>query len=108
MVMRVILSSSVMVCVMILGHHVRYILVSERLVLVMVVPSPKSRLISLIFLGVILDSVVVNCSGVLLAIASVFGVSIAHAVRCVAVCTATMICAADINVLLRYALAVTE
>jgi hypothetical protein len=82
--------------------------VSERLVLVVAVPSPKSRLISLIFLGVMSNRVVVSCSGVLLGIVSVAGLSVAQAVRCVGVCTATMICAADMRILLRYALAVIE
>lgn len=63
---------------------------SDNVVLVVLVPSPKSRLISLMFLVVILPSVVVSLSGVLAGMVSDAGVSVMLAVRCVVLETAMM------------------
>gem|GEM_PF-6393757 len=78
------------------------------MVLVAVVPSPKSRLISLIAEVAIPLIVVVNLMGVLVGVVSVAGVSDAHTVRCVVLVTPMMICAADTSVVPRYPFAVIE
>lgn len=81
---------------------------SERLLLIVLVPSPKSRLIDVILRLVMPATVVVNLSGVLADADKAAGVRVADALRWVEVCTATMICAAATRVVPRYALAVTE